>query len=182
MNLARKNNMTEPTAGDDAERDADRDRGNILNHMAWLQDRYDAERADKIALQSECRRLMAANAALIRAADKPPAELTEQTPDAPPDADDLIENLALGHPLRLRKLIEVLKPTPEWLSIKDAAYRSDVSVGRMGQLKKANKVIWCIGDGGRIFILTASVDKRLRKAPRIPPPKVLYPHQLLRTS
>jgi hypothetical protein len=181
MNPARKAGMTEPAAGDDGERDADRDRANILNHMAWLQNRYDVEHAENAALRADNWRLISENAALIRAADKPPAELTEQ----PPDADDLIANLAPGHPLRLRKLIEALKPTPEWLSIKDAAYRSDVSVGRMGQLKTTNKVIWCIGDGGRIFILTASVDKRLqsrRKTPRIPPPVVLHPHQSSRKS
>jgi hypothetical protein len=173
---ARKSDLTEPAA----DTDAASDRANVLNHMAWLQDRYDAEHAENAALRADNWRLITANAALIRAADKPPAELSEQ----PLDADDLIENLAPGHPLRLRKIIEALKPAPGWLSIKDAAYRSGVSVGRMGQLKNTNKVIW-ERKHGTFFILTASVDKRLqsqRKTPRIPPPIVLHPHQLPRTS
>jgi hypothetical protein len=142
MNLARKNDMTEPTAGDGA----DRDRANILNLLAHQQ-------SEITSLRAENRRLMAAYVAL----------LPTPTDAAPPDVDDL----APGHPLRLRKIIEALKPTPLWLRIKDAAHRSGCSVARMGQLRKENKVISKRVDGA-IFILTASIDARLLSLGRTP--------------
>jgi hypothetical protein len=132
----------EPTDGDDA----DRDRANILNLVADQQ-------SEITALRAECNRVMAAYIALLPA----PADA------APPDVDDL----APGHPLRLRKIIEALKPTPQWLSIKHAAHRSSCSVARMGQIRKTNKVIWRREDGA-IFILTASIDARLLSLCRTP--------------
>jgi hypothetical protein len=163
IHVPARNEQIEPIDGGEAERDAERERTNIVNHMAWLQNRYDAVRGENAALRADNWRLITANASLIRAADIG-RSLTEQPPEAaPPDVDDL----APGHPLRLRKIIEALKPTPQWLSIKHAAHRSSCSVARMGQLRKTNKVIWRRDDGS-IFILTASIDERLRSLCRTP--------------
>jgi hypothetical protein len=144
MNPARKPDMPEPP--DDAERDADLERTTILNLLAQ-------QHSEITALRAECNRLMAAYIALLPA----------PTDAAPADVDDL----APGHPLRFRKIIEALKPTPQWLRIKDAAHRSGCSVARMGQLRKENKVISKRVDGA-IFIMTASVDARLLSLGRTP--------------
>jgi hypothetical protein len=58
---------------------------------------------------------------------------------------------------------------PEWLSVREAAYRFDRGDERMRQLVKADAVVWRRNGGGPISVLRASVDALLlvlRREPR----------------
>jgi hypothetical protein len=66
---------------------------------------------------------------------------------------------------RLRAGRPAAPPPPEWMTIKEAAFRASISSERMRQLVHLKRVV-SRREGGSIFVNVASLDERLRRVGR----------------